>query len=346
MAQRVGIKDVALAAGVSVSTVSHALSGKGHMRAETRDRVRAVAVELGYTPNRLASSLRQRRTRVIGLVSDSISTTPFATRVVVGVHEAASAAGLQVMMTSTHGDPSVELASLELLASYRVDGVVYAKMFHQTADVPAALLAMPSVFVDALPREPIVPATVPDERQIGRVGTEFLLGQGHRNIAHLSIVHGGPGRDGRVAGFMDAMHAASIENAEGFVAYSDDTSEAYARRARDVLTASPRPTAVFCFNDRAAIGVYHAAASLRLRIPEDVSVVGVDNLELVAETLNPGLTTVSLPHFEMGVWAVRTLVKMIAGEPFAGDTPSVVFQPGVLIERASVAPPGPRVTKT
>lgn len=335
----VNIRAVAAAAGVSPTTVSHALSGTRTVRTETRDRVVRAAERLGYTPNRLASGLRLRRSGVVGLASDLVATSPHAGRIVQGAQDAARERGAVLMIVDSEGDPELESAQLQALIDHRVDGVLLARMFHQAVGRPAALGATPTVLVDAVPADGwLVPAIAPDEAGIAATAVEHLLAAGHRRIAFVTTGEDTPAARGRLAGFRAALDAAGLDGRGADVEVASSDAEG-GRRAGAALLGRPeaaRPTAVFCFNDQMAMGVYQAAAASGLRVPEDCSVVGVDDFELVAAALVPGLTTIALPHREMGRWGMSALLDLVDGLAVA-EAP--VLLRCELVSRGSVGPP-------
>jgi LacI family transcriptional regulator len=334
MTKRVGIRDVAAAAGVSVTTVSHALNGRGQVNHDTRSRVERVAEELGYHPNRIATALVSRRSGIIGFVSDEIATTPYAGRVLLGAQEAAAEHGRLLVMVDSNGDPELEQRQISALRAQQVDAIVYARMYHQVIAVPAALRDLPVVLVDAAAPGTDELSVVPDEVGIGRDATRHLLAAGHRRIAHLTIDDRGPGHDGRIDGYRAAMSDAGLPPALFSVPGPADARagfDAFQRAWQD------RPTAVFCFNDEMAFGVYQAARELGVALPAQLSVVGVDDFTPISAQLRPGLTTVALPHYEMGRWSIRAALRLIDdGEP---EGERQLRMPARLIERDSVAAP-------
>ncbi|MBT2497656.1 LacI family DNA-binding transcriptional regulator [Agromyces sp. ISL-38] len=334
----VGIEDVARAASVSITTVSHALSGRGQVAQSTRERVRRVASEMGYSPNRLASALRSHRSQILGFVSDDIATTPFATRVVLGAQDAAAENDQLLVVVNSNRDKAIESKQISALLAAQVDAVVYARMFHQVPSaLPRELDSIPAVLVDTTDTRRIIPSVVPDEEQIGRLATEKLISSGHTKIAHLTVSASGRGSVGRLAGYNAAMHAAGLEPR---VFRGSDPGDAAAGRAAfaAMLAADVRDiTAVFCFNDPMAMGIYQAAMRAGVSIPDDLSVIGVDNFEPVAAALLPGLTTISLPHYEMGRWAVQSALATLDGR--APDASTETRIPGQLVIRDSVTSP-------
>lgn len=335
----VGIEDVARAASVSITTVSHALSGRGHVAPTTRERVRAIASELGYTPDRLASALRGRRSNILGFVSDNIATTPYATRLVLGAQDAAAASGQLLVVVNSNSDSAVESSQIAALRTAHVDAIVFARMFHQAGlALPVELGGIPTALVDTTDARGLIPSVVPDEEQIGRIATELLIEHGHTRIAHLTIDVEGRASTGRLAGYRTAMEAAGLRPAS-FTGEDPPNAAAGRSAFRRLLAAGDASiTAVVVFNDAMAMGVYQQAALAGLSVPEDLSVVGVDDFEPVAAAIMPGLTTVALPHYEMGRWGVQTALGLLEG-PLAPGQQVNTLLPGTLVVRDSVAPP-------
>lgn len=338
-AKPVRIEDVARAAAVSITTVSHALSGRGQVAASTRDRVRRIADELGYSPNRFASALRGRRSHILGFVSDDIATTPFATRVVLGAQEAAAERGQLLVVVNSNSDRAIESRQISALLSAQIDAVVYARMFHQGAsEVPKELDGLPTVLIDTTDAAGVVPSAAPDEEQIGRLATQTLIDAGHRRIAHLTVSAQGRGSVGRTAGYVAAMTEAGLEPAV-FTGGDPGTSRAGREAFAAMVAAEARDTtAVFCFNDPMAMGAYQGAAHHGISIPDELSVIGVDDFEPVAAGLYPGLTTVSLPHYEMGRWAVQTALSLLEADGLV-DHPIEHKMAGSVVNRDSVSRP-------
>jgi LacI family transcriptional regulator len=334
---KVSIKDVAARSGVSVTTVSHVLNdAPGKRIAEaTRDRVRRAAEELGYAPSSVARNLRLQRSQMLALISDEIATTPYAGRMILGAQEAASKAGWLLMLVNTGSDPEFEAAEIQALRQRQVDGFLYATMYHQKVVVPEALSGVPTVLLDARSDDAAVPSVVPDEVAGGRTATEELIRHGHTRIGFVNNVDDIPATHGRLEGYRAALRAAGLPFDQRLVMAGRSDTDGGLQVARQLLSATDRPTALFCFNDRMAMGAYHAAAELGLLIPQDLSVVGFDNQELIAEGLRPRLTTVALPHYEMGAWAVETLIAHIEGHDLTGPQQTVLTCP--LVPRNSVA---------
>jgi LacI family transcriptional regulator len=325
------IKDVAARAGVAASTVSGVLNGVAGVRVSTRTRQRilAAAEELGYASNAIARSLRTRRTQTIGFVGDVIATTPYAGRLIQGAQDAAWRAGSLLLLVSTGGDAELEERAIDELIQRQVDGLIYATMFHRVVTVPAALERVSSVLLDARPEDGTAsPYVVPDEEGGARAAVVELRKAGHRRIGYATEMLPLPATIGRRKGFEQAM--GELFDPHLVVPAGGDSAGGHEAAGRLLDLADP-PTAIFCWNDRMALGAYRAAAERGLRIPDDVSIVGFDDQELIAAELVPALTTVALPHHAMGEWAVNRLLGVV-GEPSH-------HMACPLVRRDSVGPP-------
>jgi LacI family transcriptional regulator len=338
MPEAATIRDVARLAAVSSATVSLVLNEVADSRipAATADRVRAAAAELGYAPNGLARGLRRRRTDTIGLVSDQIATTPYAVHLVEGVQEVARRNGLLVFLVNTGGELDVEKAAVSALVRQRVDGIIYACMYHRVVELPPGLGAN-VVLLDARTERATYPAVVPDDRGGARAAVTELLEHGHRRIGFINDRHAWAAADLRLAGYRDALRSHGIRFNRRLVLYAEPGLDASAAAAVQ-LFGGAGVTALFCFNDRVAVGACRGLRALGLAVPRDVSVVGFDDQQFVADHADPPLTTVALPHYAMGEWAARTLVDGVNG---AAQVPATCLMPCELVRRASVGPAPP-----
>lgn len=325
--------DVAERAGVSRATVSMVMNGRveGTVSEATRARVLAAAEELGYTRSAVALSLKNRRTRTLGLITDEISTSPFAGRMVRAASAEAAARGYMVITV----DLSMREASLDdairLLAEQQVEGLIYATMGRSRACVPRIPGDMPLVMLNCAPmttdaprggREQdaeTVPFVEPDDHGGARRAAQRLVDVGHTAIAMLSgDAPDDVARIEREGGFREVMEAAGLDPV--IIRSGWQMNDGY-REAHRVLTAPTPPTALFCIRDRVAAGAMHAAAALGRSVPQDLSVIGFDDEDFFAGMLTPGLTTIALPHAEMGEWAARTVIDRIEvdGSQHAAD---------------------------
>lgn len=311
------MNDVARHAGVSQTTVSLVLNGveESGIPTATRERVLAAVGEVGYRTNRLARAMRLNRTDTIGFIADDMATTPYANRMIKGAQDAAWEAERLLLIVSTGsihdpGQAAMEQAALQQLLERQVDGVVYGAMYHRVVDAPALLGDAPrAVLLDCRDPHAEYPSVVPDEFRAAYDATTHLLDHGHRRIAHLTIDPTlGAAVERRRAGYRQALEDAGVTVDEALVIEDESTASGGRRCLARAIEIPDRPTAVFCFNDQYAMGVYQAAREAGLRIPDDLSVVGFDDQLLIAAELVPGLTTMRLPHYEMGRWAINALL--------------------------------------
>jgi LacI family transcriptional regulator len=318
--------------------VSLVLSGKDSAIPEaTRQRVLAAAAELGYRRNALASGLRRQMSDTIGFISDLIATTPHAGAMVQGAQDAAWKVGKVLLMVNTGGDPAVEHRAIEVMLARQVDGLVYAAMYHRFIDPPATLHEVPAILLDARSADPALSSVAPDEEDGAFAATSCLLDAGHRRIGYLQSDDPIPAAEERFRGYRAALAARGIEFDQSLVRSGLDEHAGGLAAARALLSRPDRPTAIFCFNDRMAAGALHAARRLGLSIPLDLSLVGYDNEELVALLTDPPLTTVQLPHYEMGRWAVEHLLDAVSGVAAGRPEQHRIACP--LVVRDSVGPP-------
>lgn len=318
--RRVTMADVARRAGVSRTTASLVLSGRGRelrISQSVEQRVLEAADELQYRPDIVSVGLRTGTTRTIGFVSDTVATSRLAGDMIKGALEAARERGVMLFIGETEGEPDLESGLLHAMHDRRVDGIIFASMFTRTLKVPATLTAGPAVLLNALPaRSSPLPSVVPDEAEAGRAAARVLLDAGHRDGIHL--IGAGPGvRDvppgtlagvERLTGIHEVLGEAGVKIASGRVC--PDWQPEYGYEATSALLERARPRAVICLNDRLALGAYQALDGFGLKVPEDVSVVSFDD-HPIATWIRPKLTTVALPHYDLGRKAVDVLFAEI-----------------------------------
>ncbi|BDR54358.1 LacI family transcriptional regulator [Bombiscardovia apis] len=304
------MKEIAQATGVSVSTVSLVVNGRdqGRVKPDIAKRVRAEAKKIGYRPNPLARSLRTSHTRIIGFVSEEVATTPYAGGIIMGAQDAAARLGYMLITVSTDGVAEEE-REFAALKRYGVDGFLYAKMYNQLADVPPVLRQLPVVVANGIERTGMVPSIAPDEYGIGYNATKRLINAGCQRIAYIGDQDPILAQGLRFKGYQSALGDAGITADPKLVANVGFNQEAM--DAVEAMIEAGNPDGFFCFNDSRSWYVYQAAARRGLTIGRDWSLVGVDNHRVFAETLAPRLTTIELPHYEMGYWAACKLVSMI-----------------------------------
>jgi LacI family transcriptional regulator len=328
------MQDVARAAGVSQTTVSFVVNDvpNSNIPQETRERVHAAIAELGWRPNAMARGLRLRHSNTIGLISDEIATSSHAGKIIQGAQDAAWAHTKMLLVINTGSQAAIEQAALQMMLERQVEGLICATMYHRVVVPLPTMTQVPTVLLDCYAADRSIPSVVPDELQGGREATELLLRKGHRRIGYISEVGPLPGMIGRLEGYTQALAAHGVPFDPSLLRTGTVTAQEGYRCALDLLRRVDRPSALFCYNDSMAMGAFDAARELGLSIPADLAIVGFDNLELIAAQLRPPLTTIALPHYEMGQWAVQYLLDHPDG---ATGEPIQHCIPCQLVERAS-----------
>lgn len=333
------IAQVAARAGVSTATVSRVLSGRSQGRHGTRERVLEAVAALDYRPSDVARSLKRRATRTIGLLVTDIQ-NPYFPQLVRAIEDRAHASGYALLLGNGTDDPEREAAYLESLAARRVDGLIIAASRltrrHATA---LERSRTPTVLVNCEVPDGRWPAAMSANRDGGRIATEHLAALGHRHLG-LVTVEGEAAAEERAAGIDDVLRTAPAGtalttqvSAAGVVA-----GEASARR---LLERHPDVTGVVCYNDALALGVLRGVRATGRRVPQDVSVVGFDDIDLAA-VAEPPLTTVAQDIRGLGRWAVGRLLEDLDRVGPSGDGPpsfATVRWPVRLVTRASTGPP-------
>jgi LacI family transcriptional regulator len=333
------IADVAARARVSTATVSRVLNGAGRASPATRERVRAAARELGYRPSGVARSLKLRQTRTIGLIVTDIE-NPFFPSLVRAVEDAARAEGYAILLGNAADDPEREAAYLDLLVDRRVDGVIIAasslgvRHGEWLAEPP-----LPVVLVNTTSTGIALTAVASDNRGGARSAAEHLIGLGHQRLGFLAAPSRNVDSPVRLAGVRDAMVAAGLDPSSLQVASGPALVGGGEAAMAELLDRDPRPTGVVAYNDLMAIGAMRAARSRGVRIPDDLSLVGFDDVEF-ASYVQPPLTTVAQDQATMGLEAVRALAAQLAVEPSSPPRPAMVTRlPTTLRIRGTTGPP-------
>jgi LacI family transcriptional regulator len=308
----VRMRDIAQAAGVSVTTVSHVLNESRFVRQETTARVRAAMDELGYRPNGLARSLRRKETLTIGFVVPDLA-NPFFAEIGRGLEEACFEAGYQVIFSHTGGEPHRESRAIDALLEKQVEGLVVAPAVSEPEELHAlAAVGVPVVMVDRDCAGFNGDIVLANNVSGGRQAVEHLVRLGHRRIGCVvSSPASRPASPGRLHGYQQGMAEAGLAQAVIVNHLKSETMsevEAGYQAVREVLAQTKRPTALFLTNDLMAIGALRAAIDAGIQVPGDLAVVGFDDIAL-AQYTNPSLTTVRQPRHEMGTLAAALIVQ-------------------------------------
>ncbi len=305
------IKDVAEAAGCSTATVSRALASPEKVTEVTRQRVQAAIARVGYAPNLAARNLRRSESRTIVVLLPDIA-NPFFSEIIAGLEETAHQAGYQVLLGDCEHDAGRAEAYFGLLRTNQADGLILL-----TSEVPQALVRrqhtdVPVVTACEYFDDIALPTVRIDNLQAAVKAVDYLLSLGHRRIATLSGPLGNPICRDRNAGFSHQLRQAGLEPKDEWVVAGDFSFHAGYQNGRWLLRLprQERPTAVFCHSDEMAIGLMKAARDAGIPVPDELSVIGFDNIGF-SEYCEPELTTVSQPREQIGRTAMQTLLAML-----------------------------------
>jgi DNA-binding LacI/PurR family transcriptional regulator len=333
------VLDVARRANVSIATASRVLSGSEYpVSRTTRARVLEAAAALDYSPNALAKAMATGRTGIVGVLVGDAS-DPYFAAIVRGVEDVARLHGQLVVVCNSDRDPAIELSYLRALNDYRVDGLIFAgggltddayvAEIRQAIDV---FRSRGAACVALAPHQFASYRVLIDNEQVVRDAVRYLYAQGHRRIAFVS----GPPllttTGLRLAGFRSARAELGLEQAPGYVLEGDYTFEGGLRAAGEVHRLRPMPTALLASNDMMAVGAIVGLRQLGSRVPDDMSVMGIDDIP-TAIAVQPALTTVAIPLHELGATGMERLLRLRTGELIGDDG---VTLPHRIVVRESV----------
>jgi len=308
--RRVTLRDVAREAGVSVNTVSRALNGKPDVSPETRARVLKVAKRLGYRPDRLARGLRSNKTGTIGVIVTDIA-NPFFGALVKGVEEAARKSNYSIILQDTDEDYEREEEAIQVMLAERVDGLLITPVQTGTETIERLKESgLPFVLLGRYFDDLETDYVVTDDVKGGFLATEHLIKLGHRRIAMINgSLHISSARE-RFQGYRKALNHYGVELDESLISAGAITMEDGYRISKSFLAQRDRPTAIFAYSDFVAFGVMKAVREAGLKIPEDVAVIGYDDVRF-SSCLEVPLTTVRIPKEKMGAKAMEVLIGKI-----------------------------------
>jgi DNA-binding LacI/PurR family transcriptional regulator len=331
--QRVTIKSIAREAGVSLATVSRALNDRPDVHPATRERILAIAQELGYSPSELARSLVTRRTHTVGLAVRTLSDM-WVARIVPSIEELARTSGYEVFVSTHYADVEQERRVLKTFHSRHVDGIILVSsvLGAEVASLHQSL-GIPTVQISPLLPTPHRYVVQTRDSEGAQAATEHLIRLGHGRIAHIGAPTWTlPGRD-RLQGYRQALDIHGIPWDPSLV-YEGDAHEIGGMEAVQALLSLPNPpTAFFCFNDLTAVGALRGARLKGARVPQDLSVIGFDDVP-IASYVDPPLSTMRQDVVALGWRATHMLLDLIAGR----ETQAPIALGTELVERGSCAP--------
>lgn len=330
----VTIKDIAKAAEVSHTTVSRALKGNPVISPETTQRIRDLAEEMGYTPNAVAQSLQTRRTQTIGMVVTSVA-DPFISRVVAGVETVAHEAGYSVFLCSSHNNPAKEIDVVQTLARRRVDAVIvtssrigslYTTQLQQV-QVPVVIINNNQDGSDYLYSIQV------DDVKAAETAVSHLTALGHQRIGYVHGKNRPLPNQNRLQGYQQALQKAALPLDDSLIIQAADAVDFQNGQVALPKLLKAQATAAFCFNDLTAIGLLAACHHKGLSIPNQLSIVGFDNIDTALYTL-PTLTTMHQPRLRMGQRATLMALNLLNQKPVEDQ----ILECDLII-RGSTAPP-------
>jgi len=304
------MRDVAEQAGVSLTTVSHVINRTRFVSSDVTERVMSAMDQLNYRPNELARSLRRGHTRTLGLILPD-SANPYFAEIGHAIEVAAYESGYNVILCNTHGVEQKESHYINVLRDKQVDGIIFVATGDKTNSISQTLGEdFPVLLVDRELAGVSTDVIIVDNYQGGYLATQHLVNLGHTKNACIS----GPSRirpsSERISGYIQALEQSGINVNPDYFRMGDFHPNSGYQAALELLNLADPPTAIFACNDLMAIGVIRAGMEMGRKIPDDLALVGFDNIELAAYTIPP-LTTISQPIQEMGEIATQLLIKRI-----------------------------------
>jgi LacI family transcriptional regulator len=331
------MRDVAEMVGVSKQTVSAVINNKPGITQETRDRVLAAIEELGYRPDSIARSLATGRTHTIAFIASDVS-APFIGRLAVAAEDYAYSCGYSLVLYNTHDDMGREAAHFTAAVQRGVDGVLFISATDQNTGLDVLQeTGIPSVAIDRVPVPYHGPSVTLDNLETGCLAAEHLLSLGHTRIAHISGPQSVQMSRDRLRGFHQVLEAQGVLAGLSVEAADTWDYQAGCDAMRRILDNGHSPTAIFAAGDALAIGAMCAIREAGLRIPEDISVVGVDDLDLAAFQ-HPPLTTIRQSITELAVLGLQLMFDLLDGNK--PDQMNIVMEPVLVVRQSTSAPPG------
>ena len=327
------MKDIARVAGVSTSTVSHVINKSRFVSEEISERVNNAARELNYRPSALARSLKVNRTKTIGMLVTT-STNPFFGEVVKGVERSCYQQGYSLILCNTEGDHERMRESINTLLQKRVDGLILMcsslegerlEVFEQYQDIPVVVMDWgPMLFTSDKIQD--------NSLRGGYLAAKHLIESGHKQIGCITGPLVKHQAQMRYEGYKRALNEHGLEFKANWIIESDFECEGGYEAFNKMVAKGPLPSALFVCNDMMAMGVINAANEKGIQIPEELSIIGYDDIH-IAKFMSPSLTTIHQPKYRLGKAAVEALLKKLEGE--STDTQVVQLEP-TLVSRATV----------
>lgn len=331
------IKDVALAAGVSTATVSRALSSPEKVSAETRRTVLAAVDETGYVLDEAASNFRRQRTGSIVALLPNIA-NPYYSAILSGISEALAGTGYNLLVVDTNYGLRAEDAALQYFTRRRADGVIVLLGSLPADTLRTALenaMVPPVVQVGEWPEAPDTPRVTIDNREAGRIAARHLIDLGHRDIGFASGPRGNFTTETRLQGLREVLQEAGLALREEWILPGEFSLTSGRTAAHSWLDMGERPTAIFCDSDEIACGFIGHVTRAGVKVPDQVSVVGFDDIEIGAHVY-PALTTIHQPRRAIGTTVARMMLDLIEERPVEKE--NIVLDVDLVLRDSSASP--------
>lgn len=330
--KRITIEDVAQAAGVSRQTVSRAMNDKNEISQETKERVMRAVADLGYRPNRMAQSMVTQRTYAIGLLVADI-TNPFFPEVSRGVQDLAQANDYNVFFCNTDDRPELELQELHSLAAQGVDGIIVFSHSASPEDLKSfADSYRPIIFINRIIEHPNASVLMIDNFRGAQIAADYFIDHHRTRPGMLTNNSATASASRRLLGFKQRVLERGIAFSDDHVAMEQATLDGGYQAAHHLLEKYPETDALFTYNDLMAIGAVRACLERGYRIPEDVAIIGFDDIQF-ARMITPSLTTIRVDKYEIGKIALQRLLEMIENPGEA--TPQIIIEPELILRETA-----------
>jgi LacI family transcriptional regulator len=334
--KEVTIYDIAAELNISAATVSRGLKDHPSINKKTKKKIKEVALEMGYRSNTFASNLRSKRTNTIGVIIPRLNSN-FMSAVLSGMEKVASEASYNLIISQSLESAQKEVLNVQTMFNNRVDGIMVSLAYDTTDTAHFELLlkkGIPLLFFDRVLDMPQCTTVVIDNRKSGYEATKHLLEQGCRNIFHITGQLTRTVYADRLAGYKSALQEYGLEYSENNILVTRLDEEAGIDAAEQIMSMTPRPDGVFACNDTSAVSCMTALKHHGLKIPADIAFIGFNN-DPISRVVEPDLSTINYPGFEMGKIAAQKLISHLNSEDGENITNAIILNAELIIRASS-----------
>lgn len=335
--KEVTITDIALKLGISYATVSRALADHPRISLKTKKRVNELATSLGYRPNNYARNLRDQKTYTIGVIVPRLNSL-FMSAVIAGMEATAQENGYSLLISQSSESVEIERQNIKTMYNSRVDGLLVSVAYDTTDSDHFSLFFkknIPVVFFDRHIEGNQNLCVVIDNKKAGYTATKHLIDEGCNNILHITANSRVNVYSERLAGYQQALTESGTQLNENSVLFTDLSFEAGEKAAETIVQMHPRPDGLFIANDTCAAGCVVALKQRGIKIPEDIAVVGFNN-DIVAKVVEPHLSTIDYPGYELGAIAAKQLIDRLNGHTGSAIANSMIIRSELVVRRSSL----------